>query len=187
MLGLPSAQHPQDQQAEPGHESRRSKQVCLTEWLGHDPKIMRKNLWLAVILLSLKLHLVLGHDCEIEKVERKPNQNVMETTAKCTQGKVKMTLVEYIEENKVPIIEFFCTETERVHNDREKCANKTARCKLPNLDGINRLFNQSDFDNIVEFELLFEDFQLELPGDVFTIFPNVVALELRFTDPFYER
>eukprot|EP00093_Oithona_nana_P006915 06915.XXX_255228_255570_1 [CDS] Oithona nana genome sequencing. len=67
-----------------------------------------------------------------------------------------------------------------------KCANKTARCKLPNLDGINMLFYQSDFDNIAEFKLLFTDFQLQLPGDVFTIFPNVVALELRFTDPFYE-
>ena len=147
---------------------------------------MRKNLWLAVILLSLKLHLVLGHDCEIvaEREEIKPNE--METTAKCTQGKVKMKLEEYIEENKA-LIEFICTETEYVYNDPAKCANKTARCKLPNLDGINMLFNQFDFDNIAEFKLLFTDFQLQLPGDVFTIFPNVVALELRFTDPFYER
>ena len=144
---------------------------------------MRKNLWLAVILLSLKLHLVLGHDCEIAEPKRLiRNKNV--TTAKCTQEKVKMTLEEYIEENKA-LIEFICTETEHVYNDTRKCVNKTARCELPNLDGINSLFNQSDFDNIAE--LLFEDFQLQLPGDVFTIFPNVVALYLRYTDPFYER
>ena len=145
----------------------------------------RQILWLAVILLSLASHLVLAQDCTIVKPRKKNIQGIWETTVKC-EGNVKIKLEHELDQNgktKKCVIEFFC-----VPGPEPRCENQTKpseRCKLPDLNGIQSLFNESDFNNITELE--FRDFQLKLPGDVFKIFPKVVTLYLRFTDPKYER
>ena len=143
----------------------------------------RKNLWMAVILLNLVTHLVLAQDCQIVKPRKKKfYQNIWETIVKCKDVGIK--LEHELDQNgqtEKQVIEFFCQK-----NLRNRCENHDARCKLPaNLNGIARLFNESDFNNITELE--FRNFQLELPGDVFKIFPKVVTLYLWFTDPTYER
>ena len=67
---------------------------------------------------------------------------------------------------------------------KERCDNQNERCRLPDLNDIKRLLNDSDFNNVTELYITY--FQLELPGDLFTIYPNVVKLYLRHTDPDYE-
>ena len=142
----------------------------------------RKILWLALILLSLTSHLVLAQDCTIFKARnRKWGQNIWETIVKCKDVGIK--LEHELDQNgqtEKQVIEFFCHK-----NLRNRCENHDGRCKLPDLNEIKSLFNKSDFNHITELE--FRDFQLKLPGDVFKIFPKVVTLYLRFTDPEYER
>ena len=144
--------------------------------------MVRKNLWMTVILLNLVSHLVLTQDCKIVKPRKKKfYQNIWETIIKCKDVGIK--LEHELDQNgqtEKQVIEFFCQK-----NLRNRCENHDGRCKLPDLNEIKSLFNKSDFNNITELE--FRDFQLKLPGDVFKIFPKVVTLYLRFTDPEYER
>ena len=144
--------------------------------------MVRKNLWMTVILLNLVSHLVLTQDCKIVKPRKKKfYQNIWETIVKCKDVGIK--LEHELDQNgqtEKQVIEFFCQK-----NLRNRCENHESRCKLPDLNGIKSLFNKSDFNHITELE--FRDFQLKLPGDVFKILPKVVTLYLRFTDPEYER
>ena len=143
----------------------------------------RKILWLAVILLSLASHLVLAQDCKIVTPRKKKlYQNIWETTVKCKDAKIK--LEHHLDQNgktEKQVIEFFCGKI----SSNSRCEDHNARCKLADLNGIKSLFDKSDFNNISGLE--FRDFQLKLPGDVFQIFPKVVTLYLRHTDPIYER
>ena len=144
--------------------------------------MVRKNLWMAVILLNFVSHLVLAQDCQIVKPRKKKfYQNIWETIVKCKDVGIK--LEHELDQNgqtEKQVIEFFCQK-----NLRNRCENHESRCKLPDLNGIKSLFDISDFTSILELE--FRDFQLKLPGDVFQIFPEVVTLYLRHTDPIYER
>ena len=154
--------------------------VCLTEWGpcggGKDSKTMRKNLWLAVILLAL--HLVLGQDWEITNTTFDKNKDVWETTANCPQENVTIGFEKH-NKTKTQEIKFHCNNV-----TKERCDNQNERCRLPDLNDIKRLLNDSDFNNVTELYITY--FKLELPGDLFTIFPNVVKLYLRYTDPVYE-
>ena len=150
---------------------------------GLDSKMTRKILWLAVFLLNLALQLVLAEDCTIIKPRKKKSGlDIWETTVKCKDVRIyHQHELDHNNKTEKQLIEFFCDK-----HLRNRCENHDARCKLPaNLNGIARLFNESDFNNITELE--FRNFQLELPGDVFKIFPKVVTLYLRHTDPIYER
>ena len=144
--------------------------------------MVRKNLWMTVILLNLVSHLVLTQDCKIVKPRKKKfYQNIWETIVKCKDVSIKLEHeLDQKGKTEKQAIEFFCQK-----NLGNRCENHAARCKLPDLNGIQSLFNESDFNNITELE--FRDFQLKLPGDIFKIFPKVVTLYLRFTDPEYER
>ena len=140
----------------------------------------RKILWLAVILVSLASHLVLAQDCKIVTPRNKNyGQDIWETIVKCKDVGIK--LEDHLDQKQV--IEFYCDK--KLGNEKKRCKNHNARCNLPDLNEITSVFNESDFNNITELE--FRDFQLELPGDVFKIFPKVVTLYLWFTDPTYER
>ena len=144
----------------------------------------RKILWLAVILLSLTSHLVLAQDCTIFKARnRKWGQNIWETIVNCTD-RVKIKLEHELDQNgktEKQVIEFYCDDI----SSNVRCEDHNARCKLPDLNGITSLFDESDSNYITELE--FRDFKLELPGDVFKTFPKVVTLYLKWTDPEYER
>ena len=133
-------------------------------------------MWLAVILLAL--HLVLGQDWEITNTTFDKNKDVWETTANCPQENVT---IEFEKHNKTKTqeIKFHCNNV-----TKERCDNQNERCRLPDLNDIKRLLNDSDFNNVTELYITY--FKLELPGDLFTIFPNVVKLYLRYTDPVYE-
>ena len=137
---------------------------------------MRKNLWLAVILLAL--HLVLGQDWEITNTTFDKNKDVWETTANCPQENVTIGFEKH-NKTKTQEIKFHCNNV-----TKERCDNQNERCRLPDLNDIKRLLNDSDFNNVTELYITY--FKLELPGDLFTIFPNVVKLYLRYTDPVYE-
>ena len=133
-------------------------------------------------MLNFVSHLVLAQDCQIVKPRKKKfYQNIWETIVKCKDVGIK--LEHELDQNgqtEKQVIEFFCQK-----NLRNRCENHESRCKLPDLNGIKSLFDISDFTSILELE--FRDFQLKLPGDVFQIFPEVVTLYLRHTDPIYER
>ena len=49
----------------------------------------------------------------------------------------------------------------------ERCTIRNERCQLPDLNLLKKLY---DFDNITHVEI--RNFQLKLPGDFTTIFPN---------------
>ena len=133
-------------------------------------------MWLAVILLAL--HLVLGQDWEITNTTFDKNKDVWETTANCPQENVTIGFEKH-NKTKTQEIKFHCNNV-----TKERCDNQNERCRLPDLNDIKRLLNDSDFNNVTELYITY--FKLELPGDLFTIFPNVVKLYLRHTDPVYE-
>ena len=127
----------------------------------------------------MALHLVLGQDCKITKPTTfLKNKDVWETTAKCTQENVTIGFEKH-NKTKTQEIKFHCNNV-----TKERCDNQNERCRLPDLNDIKRLLNDSDFNNVTELYITY--FKLELPGDLFTIFPNVVKLYLEYTDPVYE-
>ena len=149
----------------------------------------------------MALHLVLGQDCEFTNTKTfKKNKNVWERTANCPQENVKIGFEEH-NITKIQEIKLYCNNADNWTKDKERCDkfhcnnadsknetemcdNQNERCRLPDLNDIQMLLDNSSFNNVTE--LYIKHFQLELPGDLFTIFPNVVKLYLEYTDPVYE-
>ena len=78
-----------------------------------------------------------------------------------------------------------CPSISGICNEHNRGSDKCQRSKRRQLPDLNLLKDLYDFDNITHVEI--RNFQLRLPGDFATIFPNLDTLELHYTDPIYER